>query len=155
MTSSSLIVFLPLVGAVAGGIVGAWANSWYRDRDAKKTEDRERKGLLQLITFEVIYNTAVLVHVLRMISDDATAAGNADVRVQTVSALRTEAWDKVMDRLARLLPDEDLDELNLYYGEIRLFLLYIRTPQGASAIPGRQAGHRRADSEQGRDNHHR
>lgn len=58
--SPGLIVFLPLVAAFVGAIIGAWANSWYRNREAKKAEDRERDGLLLLIHAELHHNVSLL-----------------------------------------------------------------------------------------------
>jgi hypothetical protein len=90
MPDSEWIVFLPLVGAVVGGIVGAWANSWYRDREAKKAQDRELRGLLALITSEVDFNRAVLKAIVGMISEDHTE----EAAIRTISALRTETGDR-------------------------------------------------------------
>ena len=59
-TNSGLIVFLPLVGAIVGGIVGAWANSWYRNREDKKAQQQKCKGLLLLICHEVLWNNIAL-----------------------------------------------------------------------------------------------
>jgi len=59
-SNSVLIVFLPLIGAVVGGIVGAWANSWYRGQEAQKADDRERESLLRIIDAEVYENMRLL-----------------------------------------------------------------------------------------------
>ncbi len=56
MTDSGLIVLLPLVGAIGG----AWANSWYRNREAKKAQEQETKALLILIDQEMRVNAVIL-----------------------------------------------------------------------------------------------
>ena len=60
MTVSGLLIFLPILSA----IIGAWANSWYRNREAKKAEDREREGLLRIIDAEVYENNRLLKHMI-------------------------------------------------------------------------------------------
>ncbi len=60
MTVSGLLIFLPILSAFVGAIIGAWANSWYRNREAKKAEDREREGLLRIIDAEVYENNRLL-----------------------------------------------------------------------------------------------
>ncbi len=97
-----------LLGAVAGAVFGAAANGYVRGREVKQMQTRERRGLLGLIDNEVRYNTTLMATVT---DDNAT---------QHVRSLRTDTWDKVMDRLAQLLPNEDLHELTKCYGFVRL-----------------------------------
>ncbi len=104
MTNSALIVFLPLVAAFVGAIIGACANSWYRNREAKKAEDRERKGLLLLIGGELLSNYHTFCTVTK--------------RDVIASHLRTEVWDESRARFAQLLPSNHLEALVGYYGLI-------------------------------------
>lgn len=107
-----------VLAALIGAVFGAAANGWVRGQETKRMQKRECKGLLRLINNEVAYNTALLQSFLDKFSDDY----EVDVAVK-VSDLRTETWDKVMDRLAQLLEREDLISLSSYYGNIRLFQL--------------------------------
>jgi hypothetical protein len=113
-TSSGLIVILPLVGAVVGGIVGAWANSWYRDKEARKLREQEREGLLRLIHAEIRSN------------DDVLESGKTYRDI--ASNLRTDVWDESKIKLAQLLPSDHIDLLNRYYNAVHImrrnFALY-------------------------------
>jgi hypothetical protein len=113
MTSSGLIVFLlPLVGAIAGGIVGAWANSWYRDRENKKAEDRDRYALLLLIHAELDHNEFIL---LELIDDPGTP------QLEAISSFQTDTWSSCRVRLAQLLPKDHIAALANYYSWIDTF----------------------------------
>jgi hypothetical protein len=107
-SNSVLIVFLPLIGAVVGGVVGAWANSWYRGRETKKAEDRERLALLRLIDLEIFDNNKLL--------DDEDAVSLFDVLA--MGRLRTESWDGSAARLTQLLPPLTVHALAAYYSLI-------------------------------------
>jgi hypothetical protein len=107
MTNSGLIVFLPLVGAilgaVIGGFVGAYANSRSRDREVKKADDRECKGLLYLVDGELYFNETRLTR----LKDDPrfiiwTSLGN----------LRSDNWDSGKARLAQLVAPDHMKILN-------------------------------------------
>ena len=110
MTNSSLIVFLPLVAAFVGAIIGAWANSWYRNREAKKAEVREREGLLLLIDLEVHYNNE---HLDNCIRDEAKLFD-----LLSIIKLRTDFWDGSAARLTQLLAPLEVGALTVYYKEI-------------------------------------
>jgi hypothetical protein len=85
-SNSVLIVFLPLIGAVVGGVVGAWANSWYRGREARKADDRERESLLRIIDAEVYEN-------MRLLKDMRTDPGISE-KYPSRAALSTDVWDQ-------------------------------------------------------------
>ena len=53
MTASALELFLPVLSAFVGAIIGALANGRYRDRQDRRAEDREAKGLLMLTDIEI------------------------------------------------------------------------------------------------------
>jgi hypothetical protein len=110
MTNSGLIVFLPLVAAFVGAIIGAWANSWYRDREAKKAEDRERMGLLLLIDLEVHDNNQRLHDCIK---DEARLFD-----LLSINKPRTDIWDGSAARLTQLLTPLEVRALALYYRQI-------------------------------------
>ncbi len=127
MKDSALIVFLPLVGAVLGAIVGALANGWYRDREAKKAEDREREGLLRLIDLEVQYNKLQL-HI--------GIKGEARLfDLLSINKPSTDIWDRSAVRLTQLLTPIEASALAVYYKEIAKILNAIE----ASATPRHEA----------------
>ena len=113
MANSGLIVLLPLVGAILGAIVGAvggaWANNWYRDREAKKAEDREREGLLRLIDSEILFNGPFF----RQFRDDPSF-----LTPHVADTLRTESWNNTNARLGQLLPADHMRILSGYYFHI-------------------------------------
>ncbi len=112
MTDSSLIVFLPLVGAILGAVVGAfggaYANSRFRDRETKKVEDEERRSLLFLIETEVGFNAMYL---------EAVSKGPPS---GVIPYLRTDVWDTGQTRLAHLLPISNMKKLVPYYEQTRI-----------------------------------
>lgn len=113
MSDSSLIVFLPLIGAilgaVVGGFVGAYANSWYRDREAKKARDQELKGLTLLLFTEVGHNEALL----------KMHEGHPNTEhIFPLTGLKTDIWVSSRVRLAQLLTNEHTSALVSYYRTI-------------------------------------
>ncbi|MDP8899705.1 MAG: hypothetical protein M3N33_00845 [Actinomycetota bacterium] len=112
MTTSELIVFLPLVGAilgaVVGGVVGAYANSRARDREVKKMQDQERRGLLLLVGSEVQHNTRLLTVI---------SAGKPSAIIQN---LQTIVWDETQIRLSSLLNFAYLEEITNYYALVKV-----------------------------------
>lgn len=101
-------VLVPLAAALLGGFVGAWANSYYRDREAKKAGDRERISLLFLLDAEIIRNTMYLAAV-----DVGPPAG-------PVNNLRMDVWEKTQVRLAHLLAPKEMKSIVSYYLRIEL-----------------------------------
>ena len=108
ITGSEWIVLLPLVGAIAGGFRGAWANSRFRGREAKKAEKEERNSLVFLIDTEVGFN------VMRLGGASKGPPSNV------IPHLRTDFWDASQARLAHLLPTGDMKVLAPYYEQIRM-----------------------------------
>jgi hypothetical protein len=112
-TSPDWTAFLPVAGAILGGciaaVVVAWANSWYRDREAKKAEDRECYGLLLLIHGELHHNYFLL----------TVFAEAAHISESTSFAnLQTQVWVSCRTRLAQLLSRDHMTVLVRYYKEI-------------------------------------
>jgi hypothetical protein len=100
-----------IITIVIAAVFGAVATGLYRDWQDSRAQKRELRGLLGLILAEVVYNQAII---LNTTLDDAAANSG-------VQRLQTGTWDKVMDRLAQLLTDEeDLVVLTKYYGMVRL-----------------------------------
>jgi hypothetical protein len=122
--NSALIVFLPLIGAV----VGAWANSWYRNREAEKARDEEREGLLILLSMEVSTNNRSLETFLM-----GLAATPDENRASVAATLGSEAWDESKVRLAQLIPANFLAMLALCYNRIELMRLQWTVPIGESS----------------------
>jgi hypothetical protein len=120
-TDSGPSVFLPLVAAFVGAIIGAWANSWYREREAKKARDQEREGLLILLFIEVSSNYRSLQPADR-IDNVIVPRIFADQRGHSLAdfaaRLHTEVWDETKVRLALLLSDEEIMLLVNYYALI-------------------------------------
>jgi len=108
MSGSGLLVFLPLVAAIVGAIIGAYANGWYRDRQDKKAREREREGLLRIIDAELYEN----IRLLRGIAKNADLA-----KYPSQSHMSTDAWNQSRARLGEFL-SEDRDHifaLNRHY----------------------------------------
>ncbi len=103
MTNSGLIVFLPLVTAFVGAIIGAWANSWYRNREVKTALKEEGKGLLIVISAEIQYNTRLL----GLIHEGKPSA--------TIQNLRMDTWDETQVRFAQLFPADYTVQIANYY----------------------------------------
>ena len=135
MITSGLIILLPLVAAFVGAIIGAYANSLYREREVKQAEDRERKGLLTLIATELNYNRYVLESIQWTVSGNLPEG--VELTEDTVRRLydapRTEIGDRVLGRLAQLLPNPDLAKLAKHYGEVKQFKLW-HMPAAEGAI---------------------
>ena len=89
---------------------GAWANSWYRDWEAKKAEDRERRGLLLLLDWEILDNDK------RLHDDEGDQISL--IAVLAIDRLRTESWDRSAARLTQLLPPFHVHTLAAYYSLI-------------------------------------
>jgi hypothetical protein len=135
-----------LVGAILGGFGGAWANSWYRNREAKKAEDRELEALMRLLSYEVERNGDVLNEFLMRLKDDP----DDDPRADTAANLVTEVWHESRVRLAHLLPDPDhLRFLTYYYRNLESMRGGLEKPsEGSSAkgyVPKVEKGRRRSD----------
>jgi hypothetical protein len=102
------IVLPPLIGAIAGGFVGAWANSRFRNREVRRAEDEERNSLLFLIDTEVGFIALYL---------EAVSKGPPS---GVIPDLRTDVWDTSQARLARLLPIGDMKYLAPYFELTRM-----------------------------------
>jgi hypothetical protein len=108
VANSGLIALLPLVG----GIVGAWANSWYRNRETKKARRQELEGLLMLLCTEVRMNNIALNNFL----EKTSAQPDSDKRTLFADHLNSAVWDESRVRLAQLLPrTADVATVALYY----------------------------------------
>ena len=111
MTGTDLIVFLPLIaaigGAIVGGFVGAWANNLYRDREAKKAWDRERDGLRLLVDDEISHNRGILARFTWEPADLLNA--------EEVYGLSMDAWQDARVRLAQLADEEHFALFADYY----------------------------------------
>lgn len=110
VTLSALTIFLPLVGAILGGIVGAWANSRYRDREEKKLRDQEIKGLTLLLFTEMGHNDATL-ETLKTFPDVAD--------VPALFSLQTDVWEQCRVRVAQMVTNEHTATLVRYYEMIQ------------------------------------
>ena len=114
---SGWIILLPLVDAVAGGIVGAWANSWYRDEEAKKARDEECERLLILLSDEVATNNLAFDLFLK----ERVVQPEFDNRTNVAANLHSAVWDESKARLAqRLIPGIYLATVASYYRRIDL-----------------------------------
>jgi hypothetical protein len=127
VVNSGLIVFLPLVSAFVGAIIGAWANSWYRNREAKKARDEEREGLLILLGEEVHTNNRSLETFLNVFHAEPWN----DTRANVAATLRSEVWDESKVRLAQLVPGRFISMLATYYTRTGTLRLQWTRPTGA------------------------
>ena len=114
MAVSGLLVFLPLLSAFVGAIIGAYANSWYRDREAKKARDRERSGLLWLLDSEIVWNRVTL---------NADKATYNDITTR----LKQDVWQETRSELAKLLPPTLFRDIVRYYAHLNF---HIHTYEG-------------------------
>jgi hypothetical protein len=126
VANTSLIVFLPVVSAFLGAIIGAWANSWYRNREAEKARDEEREGLLILLSIEVANNNRLFKGFLQHRDDDP----NIDERATIAAALQSAAWDESKVRFAQLLISRTyLEDAARYYMRIQIVRLEWTEPR--------------------------
>ncbi len=125
MTVSGLLIFLPILSTFVGAIIGAWANSWYRNREAKKAEDREREGLLRIIDAEVYENNRLL--------KDMIAEPHIADKYPSRTALNTAVWDDSRTKLSQLLAtdQEHIVHLTRHYAVVGR----IRAPLGDPDAP--------------------
>jgi len=117
---SGLIVFLPLLSAFVGGIVGAYANSLARNREAKKARKEELEGLLILLSIEVASNNRVFARFIKQ-REQPDAPQFADNRARVAADLQSAVWDESKVRLAQLrIPGTYLSTVALYYERIEI-----------------------------------
>jgi hypothetical protein len=109
-----------LILIIISAFGGAWANSWYRDQEAKKAEDRELRGLLILIDWEILNNNKRL--------HDEEGDEISLFAVLAIDRLRTESWDRSAARLTQLLPPLHVHALSAYYGHIADIQAAIESP---------------------------
>src|SRR3712207_3297022 len=101
--NTGLIVFLPLIGAILGGIIGAvggaYANSRYRDQEVKKTEDRELNALLLLIDAEVVDHIKNIMNATDIHESPSEGQRPPVPGVFNDFVMpRTEDWDRIKER---------------------------------------------------------
>jgi hypothetical protein len=124
---SGMIVFLPLVSAFLGAIIGAWANSWYRNREAKKARDEEREGLLLFLSIEVASNNRVFKRFLK----ERVTRPDLDNRASLAATLQSAIWGESKVRLAQLLiSGKYLATVALYYERIDILRPDWKVPPG-------------------------
>jgi hypothetical protein len=100
-------VILILISAFGG----AWANSWYRNRETKKARKQELEGLLILLSTEVRINNIALERFLK----ETSAQPDSDKRLYA-DHLHSAVWDESNARLAQLLPrTAEVATVALYY----------------------------------------
>jgi hypothetical protein len=109
-----------LVLIIISAFGGAWANSWYRDQEAKKAEDRELRGLLILIDWEILDNNK------RLHDDEGDEISL--LGVLAIDRLRTENWDRSAARLTQLLPPLHVHALAAYYSIIAEIQATVESP---------------------------
>lgn len=110
MTGSGPIVFLPLVAAFVGAVIGAFANGLYRDWQDKKARERERRGLLILVDAEIKDNRMTLQHAYQLAS-----RYQQPIAARLHRTLRTEGWTDGKVSLAQLLPTSHIQAIVRYY----------------------------------------
>jgi hypothetical protein len=96
-----------LILIIISAFGGAWANGWYRSWEAQKAEDRELRGLLILIDWEILDNNK------RLHDDEGDEISLFGVLA--IDRLRTESWDRSAARLTQLLPPLHVHTLSAYY----------------------------------------
>ncbi len=104
----------PLFGGFLGGLLVALINIVYTNRQARKSLERERDGLLQLIDGEIYRNLYLLLKFVK---------GGSDLAVFITFPPKTEVWDSSRTRLAQLLDTESLTELVGYYQQVEWILI--------------------------------
>jgi hypothetical protein len=105
ISSTGLLIFLPLLSATIGALIGAFANGRYRDWQDKKARNSERRGLITLISVEVLLNDILF----RTGMELSPLAQRFDASV----------WEQSKVRLAELLPTNELMTLVEYYGALK------------------------------------
>jgi hypothetical protein len=117
---SGLIVFLPLLTAFVGGIVGAWMNGLFRNKEAKKARKEELEGLLILLSIEVARNNRVFGRFIKQ-REQPDAPQFPDNRARVADDLQSAVWDESKVRLAQLrIPGTYLSTVALYYEHIEI-----------------------------------
>jgi hypothetical protein len=132
------IVFLPVVSAFVGAIIGAWANSLYRNRETKKARGEELLGLLILLYVEVTTNNLVLATFLK----ERVAQPKIDRRAHVADTLQSAVWDECRVRLAQLrTPRKFLGPVANYYMKIDSMRRDWKVPLGEKVPPGDLSEH--------------
>ena len=117
---SGLIVFLPVVSAFVGAIIGAYANSLARNQEAKKARKEELEGLLVLLSIEVASNNRVFGRFIKQ-REQPDAPQFPDNRARVAADLQSAVWDESKVRLAQLrIPGTYLSTVALYYEHIEI-----------------------------------
>jgi len=114
-----------LIGAVVGGVIGAWANSWWREREANKARERELKGIAYLLSAEHAYNASRM----GVFSKDADF-----LTLSSFTDLQMGAWESSRARVAQLLPTLKVAEHEQEVGFLTALTWYYTEIQSIQAI---------------------
>jgi hypothetical protein len=108
------------VGAAVGGYVGAVVTDRLRERAAQEQADKERDGLLRLVSVEIVLHNAIGLpdHLSRPPTQYTT--DNALVN-NPGRPLQTDSWEQVRTRIVQLLPPGRYTMLAEYYSNVQWF----------------------------------
>lgn len=119
--AGGLPLWIPIVSAVGslgvGAFVGAAVTHLFRERADQKREDRERDGLLRLISIEMQHNKGFLWSM--RIDLSKIEPGLEDEALVGIGLLKMDAWESARVRLAQLLPSKIFNSLAEYYSGLQ------------------------------------
>ena len=98
------------LGALIGALVGAASTYLLGELTQGRREEREKRGLLRLVSIEIAHNEKQC-QLLRTIP--------SYVFSEQIDLIKMDTWASARTRLAQLLPNEDLDLLARYYASLQ------------------------------------
>jgi hypothetical protein len=98
------------LGALIGALVGAASAHLLSELAQGRREEREKTGLLRLVSIEIGHNEKQC-QLLRTIP--------SYVFSEQIDLIQMDTWTSARTRLAQLLPGEDLGRLTRYYAPLR------------------------------------
>lgn len=120
-----LLVVLSAIGtlgvgaAVVGAYTGAHEVHRLREGAEQEREDKERDGLLRLVSIDIALHKALgLEDHLHRHPDECIH--DTELKCDPGRPLRTDAWEQVRTTLAPLLPADRFASLTEYYSNVRL-----------------------------------
>jgi hypothetical protein len=107
------------LGALIGALVGAASVHLLRELAEGRREERERRGLLHLVSIEIDHNEKQC-QLLRAIP--------SYVFSEQIDLIKMDTWASARARLTQLLPSDDLGRLARYYAPLQELVSLGRSP---------------------------
>ena len=103
------------VGAAVGAGIGAYLGHWLRETAEKERANRERDGLLRLVSLEISQ------HKVFGLSPYLTRKPGQFVEDSDKLPLGTDVWEQVRTKIVQWLPPNEFSSLGEYYSNVLWF----------------------------------